>query len=392
MRVPSNPLALIGPAILLVFAVTFAAVWARDRRHRHLLFLSAACGLFCAGTLSQILALPDGDGVNAVTSALIYTVSTLLLSDGLLRRSGTRLPRFSYLVVPVVIVAGIAYFYYIDRRLVVRIYLLNFGYGLIFLVTTWRLRQLRTGRLSEQILFWVLTVFSLHFFPRTVLTVGAAAPAASAFGSSPFWLALQFSLAVSGVALALAMLAVTVGDMLETLRYERSTDHLTGLSNRLGFEEAADGLLRDARMWPVCLVVADIDRFKSINDTFGHPTGDAVLKAFAKLLKQTARKVDLCGRLGGEEFAVLLPHCDVAGSTAFADRLRSVVRQARFEGLPQSRYVTASFGVVIASRGESLSRLTARADKALYQAKRSGRNRVEVDPKSPVMPAPARSS
>lgn len=390
MRVPSNPLALIGPAILLVFAVSFAAVWARDRRHRHLLFLGAACLLFCAGTLSQILALPDGDGVNAVTSALIYTVSTLLLCDGLLRRSEARLPRFSYLIVPAVIVGGIAYFYYIDRRLIVRIYLLNFGYGLIFLATAWRLRRLRTGRLSEQVLFWVLTVFSLHFFPRTVLTVGAIAPAAGTFGSSVFWLSLQFSLAISGVALALAVLAVTAGDMIETLRHERSTDHLTGLCNRLGFEEAADRVLRDARAWPVCLVVADIDRFKSINDTFGHPAGDAVLKAFAKLLKETARKVDLCGRLGGEEFAVLLPNCDIAGSYAFADRLRSVVRQTRFQGLPQSRRVTASFGLVTASRGESLSSLVARADKALYQAKRSGRNRVEINPEGPAMPAPAR--
>jgi diguanylate cyclase (GGDEF)-like protein len=392
MRIPSNPLALIGPAILLVFAASFAAVWVRDRRHQHLLFLGAACLLFCAGTLSQLLAIPDGDGVNAVTSALIYTVSVLLLSDGLLRRSGARLSWAAYLIVPILIVSGIAYFYYIDRRLIVRIYLLNFSYGLILLTTAWRLRRLRTGRLSEQILFWVLMVFSLHFFPRTVLTVGATAPAAGAFGSSPFWLALQFSLAVSGVALALAVLAVTVGDTIETLRHERSTDHLTGLSNRLGFEEAADRVLRDARAWPVCLVVADIDRFKSINDMFGHPAGDAVLRAFAKLLKETSRKIDLCGRLGGEEFAVLLPNCDMAGSYAFADRLRSLVRQTRFAALPQARYVTASFGLVVANRGESLSSLVARADKALYQAKRSGRNRVAINSESLAMPAPASTS
>lgn len=390
MRIPSNPLVLIGPAILVVFAVSFAAVWVRDRRHQHLLFLGAACLLFCTGTLSQILAIPDGDGVNAVTSALIYTVSVLLLSDGLLRRSGARLPWVSYLIVPALIAGAIAYFYYIDRRLVVRIYLLNFGFGLIFLATAWRLRQLRGGRLPEQILFWVLVAFSLHFFPRTVLTVGATPPAAGDFGSSPFWLALQFSLAVLGVALALAVFAVTVSDMIETLRKERSTDHLTGLSNRLGFEEAANRLLRDARAWPICLVIADIDRFKSINDTFGHPAGDAVLRAFAKLLKETARRVDLSGRLGGEEFALLLPNCDTAGGYAFADRLRSIVRQTRFEGLPQSTYVTASFGLVIASRGESLSSLVARADKALYQAKRSGRNRVEIDAESLAAPAPAR--
>ncbi|KFC66066.1 Diguanylate cyclase [Bosea sp. LC85] len=378
MRALSNPLVLIGPAILLVFAASFASVWIWDRRHRHLLFFCAACLLFCLGTLSQILGMPDGHGPNAVTSAVLYTLSVLLLNDGLLRRSGQGLSWASYGVILLLITGGIAYFYYVDRQLIVRIYILNFGYGLICLATIWRLRRLRIGRVAEQILFWSLLAFSLHFFLRTVLTVGTVAPPVRDFGSSPFWLALQFSLAILGVALALALFALTISDTVEDLRHERSADSLTGLLNRRGFDERAQKLLDDARTWPTSLILVDIDHFKSINDTFGHPAGDAVLKSFGNLLQGAMRQVDVCGRLGGEEFAFLLPNCDAAGAHVFAHRLREAVRQARFDGLPHSRQITASFGVASARHGESLSELIARADKVLYRAKREGRDRVEV--------------
>ena len=144
-----------------------------------------------------------------MTSAVLYTLSVLLLNDGLLRRSGQALSWASYGVILLLITGGSAYFYYVDRQLIVRIYILNFGYGLICLATIWRLRRLRIGRVAEQILFWSLLAFSLHFFLRTVLTVGTVAPSARDFGSSPFWLALQFSLAILGVALALALFALT---------------------------------------------------------------------------------------------------------------------------------------------------------------------------------------
>lgn len=389
MRLPSNPLVLIGPAILLVFAASFVAIWVRDRRLGYLLFFSAACLLFCLGTLSQILAVPDGHGPNAVTSAFLYTLSVLLLNDGLLRRSGQHLSWISYLAILILICGGIAYFFYVDRQLIVRIYILNFGYGLVCLMTAWRLRALRRGMFAEKVLFWILLAFSAHFFPRTVLTVGTVAPAAAAFGVSPFWLALQFSLAVLGVMLALALFAVTVSDMVADLRHERLVDPLTGVLNRRGFEESAHRLLDDARGRPISLILVDIDHFKTINDTFGHPAGDAVLKAFGHLLQNAMRQVDVCGRLGGEEFAFLLPNCDAAGADVFAGRLRGSVRQSRFEGLPEIHQLTASFGVASARRNESLNGLIARADIALYRAKRQGRDRVVVQTDEPAAENPA---
>lgn len=299
-----------------------------------------------------------------------------MLSDGLLRRSGKRLPILGYLAGLVSVVVSIAYFYYIDRQLLVRIYILNFGLGLILSGTAWKLRYLRSGRTSERFLFWILLAFAVHFFPRTIFTVGSNAPAAQGFGFSAFWLALQFSLAILGVALALALLAVTIGDTIEVLRRERATDPLTGLLNRRGFDERVIYHLQTPYMRPVSLVVADIDHFKNINDTFGHQAGDNVLSGFGRLLIETLGKAGVCGRLGGEEFVVLMPNCSGRVACAFAERLRHEMRENAFEGLPGPRRVTVSLGVAEARPRESIAELIARADSALYAAKRAGRDCV----------------
>ena len=377
MRAPSNPLVMIGPTILLVFALSFLFVWWRERKQQYVLYFCTSCLLFCLGTSSQIFAIPAGHGSNAVVSAFLYALSVLVLSDGLFRRSGQRFHALGYVAALLPLVAGIAYFYYIDRQLLVRIYVLNFGLGLILLATAWSLRRLRLGRTSERCLFWILLGFSVHFFPRTILTVGTSAPAAQDFGFSYFWLTLQFSLAVLGVALALALLAVTIDDTVEVLRRERATDPLTGLLNRRGFDEDAFPHIHTTKARSISLLVADIDHFKSINDTLGHEAGDHVLRGFSQLLLDAVRQVGICARLGGEEFVVLMPNYDAAGAYAFAERLRDKVRNNGFDGLPDTWKVTVSLGVAESRPRETLAELIARADAALYSAKRAGRDCVK---------------
>lgn len=379
MRVPSNPLVLIGPTILLIFAVSFLLAWWRERKQQYLLFFAVSCSLFCLGTSSQLFAVPPGDGPNAVVSAFLYTSSVLALSIGLLRRSGKRLPVPGYLAGLVSVVVGIAYFYYIDRQLLVRIYILNFGLGLVLSGTAWKLRHLRSGRASERFLFWILLAFAIHFFPRTIFTVGSNAPAAQGFGFSAFWLALQFSLAIMGVALALALLAVAIGDTIEVLRRERATDPLTGLLNRRGFDECVISHLQTPNMRPISLVVADIDHFKNINDAFGHQVGDNVLAGFGRLLLESLGQAGVCGRLGGEEFVVLMPNCGGPAAQVVAERLRCEMRENEFDGLRGSRRVTISLGVAEARPRESIAELIARADTALYAAKRAGRDCVRYN-------------
>jgi diguanylate cyclase (GGDEF)-like protein len=131
----------------------------------------------------------------------------------------------------------------------------------------------------------------------------------------------------------------------------------------------------------LAVVVADLDWFKDVNDRHGHPAGDTVLRAFAELLQQELRDVDLAGRWGGEEFLLVLPGTDLAGGAQVAERIRAVFAgriMLALDGTPIP--VTASFGVAASPPARTSSELFAAADAAMYQAKRGGKNRVETAP------------
>jgi diguanylate cyclase (GGDEF)-like protein/PAS domain S-box-containing protein len=169
-------------------------------------------------------------------------------------------------------------------------------------------------------------------------------------------------------------------DAVERRRKSVFCDHLTGVANRRAFFEAAElELTRNRRQpRPTSLILLDADHFKHVNDRHGHPGGDAVLRQLGQLLTATFRQVDVVARVGGEEFAVLLPSCALDGALAVAERLRTLVmRQAvAFDGAAIDYTISAG---VAACDGEALNleTLMKRADQALYAAKAGGRNRVE---------------
>jgi two-component system cell cycle response regulator len=167
----------------------------------------------------------------------------------------------------------------------------------------------------------------------------------------------------------------------ERLRYMSQTDGLTGLDNRRHLEQQLDTMFAHAKRLnePLSCVMCDLDRFKTVNDTYGHQAGDAVLKQFARILKNEAReKVDRVGRYGGEEFMLLLPGTVLDAAVTFAERVRKEVesRTFTFDGGTIKR--TASFGVAGWPHPKiaSCDALVRAADDALYVAKETGRNRA----------------
>lgn len=368
-------LSLIGPGILSVFGVVFVCAWLIERKRHYLLLLATACGLFAFGSTIQIFYWPSDTGLNALLSGAFYTLAVIMACEGILVRSGRRLGVRFDLAFFLVMVLLVWFYFYVERSVVARVYVQNFGYGLVMLLTAWRLRVLAAGRYVDRALFWILLIFALQFFPRTVLTIGLSGPVEPrAFGESAFWQTLQLSLAILGASLAFAILSAAIADLIEDLRNERDLDPLTGVLNRRGFDDRAAPLFGQDH--PVVLVLCDLDHFKRINDAFGHDAGDEVLRRFGRLLRQGARSTDLVGRIGGEEFAIVLEDVNREVAIRFAERLRHAITGERFAFGDEGLFVTVSIGLAERKPDDTLRRLMKRADRRLYEAKSKGRNRL----------------
>jgi diguanylate cyclase (GGDEF)-like protein len=200
-----------------------------------------------------------------------------------------------------------------------------------------------------------------------------ALPAASAYPGR--WVDVMVS--ITAIAVVARVLERRSEMLLERLRGEARTDPLTGLLNRRGFDEHASRELghagRDDR--PIALATFDIDHFKQINDEHGHVVGDRVLVHLARVLGSESRGIDVAARLGGEEFAVLMPGADQAGAEAFAERVRYSLATTDCPSLPQVR---VSAGITATTVPLEVETMLERVDCALYAAKRGGRNRTVI--------------
>ena len=171
----------------------------------------------------------------------------------------------------------------------------------------------------------------------------------------------------------------TLGTELDSARKDREVDPLTGLYNRRAFDEYVGRSVELSRAFgqPVCLLLVDLDQFKIINDTFGHPEGDAVLRRLADTLTRTfPRKSDFVARFGGDEFAAVLRETSLKDGMLLGDRLLKAIRAAHIEREGVRLPLSVSVGIGTLQPGEDVPSWLVRTDRALYEAKRSGRDRM----------------
>jgi diguanylate cyclase (GGDEF)-like protein len=242
--------------------------------------------------------------------------------------------------------------------------------------------------LIDRVLFWVAAFSALNLIirPIVLLSLGGGFDNYVGFQQSVYWTTVQFSQAMVSIVAAISLMVAVAIDQINELRRQVDDDNLSGLLNRRGFEAQAGAALRRCldEDHPVALMIADLDHFKLINDNHGHAVGDAIIAAFGAHVRLIGPPEMIAGRIGGEEFALLVPGAGIEAARQLAEAVRTGLQAACADRIPAKLCPTASLGIAIGAPGTGLSALMADADQALYEAKRTGRNRVRAFTPKPV--------
>lgn len=371
----------------MLLCIALAIAYRTFGREVHAALWSLAYGLSAANWTANLLKvwlLPADSGLTLI-SAICSIGSFALIALGFRRRAGLALRWDAILAAAGVTIffVGIGLWRSTEaggtRALVVLFCSAMLAVSAVSLRSGGRDGKRATGSAA----FWMLVLFAAYTTGLGVLAFctpsGSAYPTADpAFRVYRLMMLMGVPTGLFGVGLfAMFLLAA---DLAEGMRRLASSDPLTGILNRRGFEQAAGPLIAQAQRKgrPLALVMADIDRFKVVNDRFGHATGDLALQRFAGHVSNMIRGCDLFGRLGGEEFVLILPDTGDQAAIDAMERVRAGFAAAVPE-LGVDYRITASFGVaVLAGRHDTLADMMQRADRALYASKMQGRDRTTL--------------
>lgn len=371
-------LTLMIPTMTLVFAAVFVALWWQDRARTYILAYAAWFLAVAAGLLAQALFVTSFGPPQIVAFHLVSTTGLIALLWGVARRDERRVP----LVLFIAMTCGTAVVLWFAAKLGnsgVLIMAQNFNAALLFAMGAYGKWTAGHRHLADRWLLGALVALAAYSMFRPSVTVLVQSQMTMEEYHTSILLTVNMVMtAVLCMLISICLLATILSDNMSVEREASTLDALSGLPNRAAFEKAANALVARAREEErsLSLIVGDIDHFKLINDQHGHATGDRVIAGFGQLIARKIRDTDIAGRIGGEEFCVLVWSCDLRPAAGLANRIRQAATESSMRDDDTTPSYTASFGVAQARDGESYAQLFERADSALYQAKGSGRNRV----------------
>ncbi len=376
---------MINVSVSALLAITFLLIANYDKPFVSARWISGAYAIGAVYSVSELLISRfPASAVLATASYSALLVALAVYCVGVARKYDVRPP---WRMLAFLLVASILLNLYtqtLPRELILRNVLWQLPYGVIQAVSIWVMLHARRLGPLDRGLVGVLGLSSIYFMVKPLVAVEAGGPGGTAGSYLDTFYALvsQSTGIILAIAVALMTLAVYVGKMLSDATLKSETDTLSGLLNRRGFVDRADDILRtaDRSGGPVTLILADIDHFKNVNDTHGHEAGDRVIQAFAGVMREVAGEEHAIGRIGGEEFAIVLSGTELSTARLIAEGARVAFSQSAVEGITDIAACTASFGVAQRYPGESYEELLRRADIALYEAKNSGRDCVRTAP------------
>ena len=374
----------LAPIIAFLISMNFFVFWSRQTEARHILAFAGAFALCSLSILLSHNLIPGLSYPNIIIAVVLDTVSLGLLILGSCARAKIKTP---YALISATGVVGLIAGYIAitsSDLAALRLAPVNGVQAVLLFVCGWIwLKDANSEQISNHrsisVILFTFAIFCAAF--PFVMYAQPNAPLAANYQHSVSWMLFNFGIILMVMVAGLSIVSILTDDMLKIIRSISSTDLLTGLKTRRAFEEEYEAIFRklERSPLPLSMIIADIDHFKSVNDTYGHQTGDRVIATFGKLLTECSRETDLVARIGGEEFCIVLWNADAAGARLVAENMRTQFQTAQFEGMPKHKKLTSSFGVATLKNGEIAEELYHRADQALYLAKEEGRNRVCLD-------------
>lgn len=372
-----NVIGILNTSMAAIFCIALLAIWRNNRTLNYIRIfgLSYAIRSLCFGIFYFAFALENP--VLRYSANIFLLFAIMLLSIGLTNRRG-RPPRYGALLAIGALTLGpLNYYQFVDPDLLARVVILNSGLAVLSLLMLPDVARASRRSPVEQVLFGLMLVSCAGYLLRPLFLIASGASGQRFEGS--YWLVVSISDALICAMTAVGVLAIITSDVMDGIKSDALVDTLSGLFNRRGFEpRALRALARQTDGKPAALILSDLDHFKSINDQFGHGSGDLIIRRFSELLKEKAPGRAIMARLGGEEFAIMLPPGAAVSAYELAEEIRTAFRQIAPDIVLGEASPTASFGVATARENENLQALMERADRALYKAKGNGRDCVHL--------------
>lgn len=374
----ATPLVLVNFVLGLALLGSNLLAFSFNRRRKHYLFYAAASGLALAsGTVELLLPSPLSGMAAYMAVYLLFNTTLAVLCLGMAEQFSYKGLRKAVWATWACAFPIVVFTWQTDERSVAAAFLYHLPYAVLAFLTAatiWRSpASRRTTQTSLMVLF---AVWGAYFLSRPIQAMVTGELGSADYLGTTYALSNEFIMAVLLIAIAMNLAALAVQETIAELRDQACHDALTGLLNRRGLELALSRLAAGRSEAGAYVAVCDLDRFKAINDDYGHPAGDAVIRHFAATLSGALNADDICARIGGEEFCVVLVGRHLASALEVLDGVRTRFAELSIPELPQDRHVTASFGVTRLSSPASLHQAYEQADVALLSAKRDGRNRV----------------